>query len=233
MRVVALVQARVGSSRLPEKVLADLAGIPMLSQVVRRLKLARRLDDIVVATSDSPGDDRVVEVAQTEDVGWYRGDEQDVLRRMLGAARESRAEVIVRVTGDCPLLDPWVLDAVVDELLSGGEPCDYASNVLRRTFPRGLDSEALFGDVLERVERLAASPEAREHVTWLIREERPELFIRRSVEWHEDHSELDWSVDTEDDLARIRQIYARFGLDRAVTPWSEVALALRAASDSV
>jgi spore coat polysaccharide biosynthesis protein SpsF len=222
MRVVGVVQARTGSSRLPGKVLADLCGAPLLVRLLERLSRASRLDDVIVATSDRPGDDAVAELAAAAGVACFRGSEQDVLGRLRGAAEAARADVTVRITGDCPLVDGPTVDRVVAAL--DGD-ADYASNVLRRTFPRGLDAEALHADVLARLDRMATSDAAREHVTWLAYRERPELFVLRSVEHGDDHSALDWSVDTAEDLDRVRALYERFDLARREVPWTEIAAA--------
>ena len=116
MKRVIIVQARISSTRLAGKVLADLAGRPLLAQQLRRLQQCRQADAIVVATSDQPTDEAVVQVARQVGVGWFCGDEHDVLRRFVAAARDQRADVVVRVTGDCPLIDPEVTDRVIQEL---------------------------------------------------------------------------------------------------------------------
>lgn len=217
------------STRLPGKVLMDLAGRPMLSQQLRRLKRCRLADEIVVATTTNATDDPVVRVAEEESVRWYRGGEHDVLGRYVEAAREAAADVVVRVTADCPLIDPEVIDRVILDLQGHDTTCDYASNVIRRTFPKGLDTEALWRDVLERVHRLGRSPEAREHVTWFILSERPDLFMLRSVEdLEEDNSDLRWTVDTQQDLAVVRQIYEDLDLSEHLLPYQEVLRHVRA-----
>ncbi|MGQ0612335.1 MAG: cytidylyltransferase domain-containing protein [Planctomycetaceae bacterium] len=228
MRRVLILQARTGSSRLPGKILLDLAGRPMLAQQLRRLRRCRTLDEIVVATSDLKRDDLVVALARAEGVRWYRGDEGDVLGRFLGAAREARADLVVRSTADCPLIDPEVADRVVEALApgagagTGAERWDYAANVLRRTYPRGLDTEALFRDVLERLARLARAPGDREHVTLYLRATRPDLFLAHSVEDAEDNSDLRWTVDTEADLAFARAAYESCGLAEEVAPYRRI-----------
>ena len=176
----------------------------MIAHTLRALQRTRSLDAITVATTTNADDDPVVAVAEREGIGSFRGSEHDVLRRYAGAAKESQAHVVVRITADCPLIDPGVVDRVVAAL----EPkSDYASNVIERTYPVGLDVEALFSDVLYRLDRISDSAEAREHVTWFIREERPELFVCRSVVDEEDNSDLRWTVDTADDLAAIRSLF--------------------------
>lgn len=222
MRRVAILQARMTSTRLPGKILMELAGRPMLSWQLDRLKRCTSLDEIVVATTTNSSDDPVVELADLQQVAWSRGSEHDVLGRYLAAARGAKADVVVRVTGDCPLIDPVVVDQVIAALEHPDAACDYASNVLERTFPRGLDTEALFAETLYRVGRLAKSAQAREHVTAYIVQERPELFVRRSVRDKEDNSDLRWTVDTPDDLETIRRIYEQAGLAERSVPYPEL-----------
>jgi spore coat polysaccharide biosynthesis protein SpsF len=220
MKVVAVVQARAGSTRLPGKVLMEVGGRPMLAQILRRVAAADRVDEVVLATSDLERDDPVAAVAEAEGFGVFRGSEEDVLARFLGAARGADADVVVRITGDCPLIAPEVIDAVVERLVEDG--ADYASNVLRRTFPKGLDAEALTMDALERIGELGTSPEAREHVTWFAYRERPDLFRLASVEGDDEHADIDWSVDTEQDLQRVRELYENHGLGQRLRPWAEL-----------
>jgi spore coat polysaccharide biosynthesis protein SpsF (cytidylyltransferase family) len=231
MRVVGIVQARMGSARLPGKSLIEIGGVPLAAHPLRRLRLAQSLTEVVLATSDEPADDALAGLAEDEGVRCVRGSEQDVLSRFLLAARETEAEAVVRVTGDCPFIDPGLVDEVVAELMGNAAKCDYASNVLRRTYPRGLDVEALFTDTLERAGRLGRSPEAREHVTWHVYRERPDLYLLRSVELDgEDFSALDWSVDTEEGLERARELYA--GVSEADPPPSWRTIARIASADS-
>lgn len=221
MRVVAVVQARTGSRRLPGKVLADVCGAPLLVRLIQRLQRAA-VDEVVVATSDAVGDDPVASLAATVGAAVFRGSEHDVLARLHGAVRSTRGDIVVRITGDCPLIDPGTVDRVVSALVGGPHPADYASNVLRRTYPRGLDAEALHADTLARLNRLAVSPAAREHVTSYAYRERPDLFVLRSVEHSADFSALDWSVDNAKDLERIRDLYERFDLLNRDVPWTEM-----------
>lgn len=222
MRRVCVVQARMGSTRLPGKVLRDLAGRPMLAQLLRRLRDCTSLDEIVVATSIAVSDDPIAEFGASEGVRVCRGSEADVLGRILDAARATQADVIVRVTGDCPLIDARVTDRVVDELTTDSSAADYASNVLRRTFPRGLDVEALYLDTLLRVDRLARTDPGREHVTITIRSERPHLFLARSVESDTDNSDLRWTVDEARDLELIGRLYEDLGLGERIVPYETV-----------
>lgn len=219
MKVVAVVQARMASSRLPGKVLMDVGGVPLVAHTLQRLAAAARVDEVVLATTEGPADDPLVALAQEHGVGHHRGSETDVLRRVLDAATARHADVVVRITGDCPLLDPAVVDRVVAALVEAPTPCDYASNVVERSYPKGLDAEALWMDVLRRLDRVATSRPAREHVTWFAYGERPDLFLLRSVGIDEDHSEHNWSVDTQEDLERVRELMARAGADAA---WRDV-----------
>lgn len=227
MKRVIIVQARMTSRRLPGKVLMDLAGRPMLAQQLRRLKCCRSADDIVVATTTNPADDPVVALADGEAVSWFRGSEDDVLSRYLYAARQSNADIVVRITADCPLIDPEETDRVIQELEKHPEDCDYAANILPRGLPQGLDTEALFRDTLERVSRLARSSPAREHVTLFIYRERPDLFVIRSVTNVENNSDLRWTVDTAEDLNLVRHIYEELALGERVLPYHEVVAYVR------
>jgi len=222
MKRVAVIQARMTSTRLPGKVMMDLEGRPMLAQQLRRVSRCRRIDEIVVATTVNRTDDVVEQLCKAEGVFCHRGSEDDVLSRFVAAAREQSADVVVRLTGDCPLADPGVIDAVVEALTECPEGCDYASNVIERTYPRGLDTEAMFRDTLERVDRLASSSSAREHVTPFIYSERPELFLRRSVRHTSDHSSLRWTVDTAADLEVVRAFYQALDLNHHVRSFDEI-----------
>lgn len=226
-RVVAIVQARMGSSRLPGKVLELLAGESMLARVVARLRAATTIDDVVIATTTAPGDDAVVREAERVEAGVFRGSETDVLARYAGAATAARADVVVRVTSDCPLLDPTVVDRVVTMLGTGA---DYASNTHTRSYPRGLDVEALHADVLARIHRMARSPSAREHVTAYVIE-RSSWFAVRQVHADRDDSDLRWTVDTEEDLALVRALYARCELATVIRPYQAVVALVRSAPE--
>jgi spore coat polysaccharide biosynthesis protein SpsF len=212
MRTVAILQARMTSTRLPGKVLVDLCGVPMLAVELRRLLASRSIDEVVVATTVNDSDDPVVACAEAEGVRWFRGDERDVLGRYLGAAAEAHADKVVRVTADCPLHDPAVIDRVVGALEPGD---DYASNMIDRTYPHGLDTEVLWRDTLERVGRMGTSADAREHVTWFLRFERPELFVLRSVTQDDSRNDADlrWTVDLPEDVERVRRLCEGVGIE--------------------
>jgi spore coat polysaccharide biosynthesis protein SpsF len=220
MRVVAIIQARMGSTRLPGKVMQDLAGEPMLSRVVQRAGRAMKLQDIVVATTINSADDAIAQLCQSRGWVFFRGSEDDVLDRYYRTAVSCRAEAVVRITSDCPLIEPEVIDRVVQAFLSRLPQLDYASNgVPRRTFPRGLDTEVMRFDALERAWNEDQNPAWREHVTPYIYCH-PELFPSYCVANGIDYSSMRWTVDTSEDLAFTRCIYEHFGHDRF--SWREV-----------
>lgn len=204
MRTVAIIQARMQSTRLPGKVLADVAGVPALFRVVERARRATTLDTVVVATSDKRADDAVVQFCDAFEIDCFRGSHDDVLTRYAQAARRFRADVVVRLTGDCPLLDPQVIDRVVRTY----DPArfDYVSNTLECTYPDGLDVEVMSYDALITAEREATRSSEREHVTPYIRKH-PERFRLANVCHDEDLSHLRWTLDEAEDLAFVRAVY--------------------------
>ncbi len=228
MRRAVIIQARMTSTRLPGKVLQDLEGRPMLARQLERLRACRHADELVIATTTNATDDPIVALAEAEGARWFRGSEHDVLSRYAGAAREAAADAVIRVTSDCPLIDPDEVDVVIEALEPG---VDYAANIIERRLPQGLDTEALWRDVLERMDRAATSVPAREHVTWFCREERPELFVRRSLVRPYDAADLRWTVDTADDLALVRRLYADLGLAEQPRPFAEILAHVRAHPD--
>jgi len=221
--VAAIVQARLGSSRLPGKVLADLAGDTMLARVVQRLRAAQLVNQVVIATTEVSNDDAIADEADRLGVACFRGSEHDVLARYVGATRECGADIVVRITSDCPLIDPGVVDRVIGAL---SRSRDYASNTHVRTYPRGLDVEAFHAATLDRIARLATSEAAHEHVTAFVME-RPSLFSIRHVVAPSDDSDLRWTVDTPEDLALVRTLYERFDLARRHVPYRAIVAAIR------
>jgi len=212
MKVVAIIQARMGSTRLPGKVMMDLAGEPMLVRVINRVRRASRLDEVVVATTTNAEDDRIVGLCH--DRGWpvFRGSEDDVLDRYYRAAVAHSAQAIVRITSDCPLIDPDVIDAVVLEFQSHYPDVDFVSTGINRSYPRGLDTSVMSWAALEKAGREDTNPAWREHVTqYIIRN--PDLFRVRGVENDVDYSYMRWTVDTPEDLAFVRRIYDHFRND--------------------
>lgn len=225
-KVVAIIQARMASKRLPGKVLLDVAGEPMLVHVVERTRRARLLDEVVVATGEGSGDDPVAQLCQERGYACVRGSEADVLARYLKAARQHLADVVVRITADCPLMDPQVIDQVVEAFLGAEPPADYASNRILRRYPVGLDVEVMSRAALERAGKEAHEPYQREHVTPYFYEQ-PGRFAVLSIEAPEDYGSLRWTVDTEADLRFVREVYARFP-GRPHFGWRQVLDLLRA-----
>jgi len=213
----------MGSSRLPGKVLKDLAGAPMLARVLTRLARAETVDRVVVATTVEPADEAVVGFCTAS--GWtvIRGSETDVLDRYHRAFKAHPAEAIVRITGDCPLVDPGVVDEVVGAFWKLSPDVSYVSNVVPlRTYPHGLDVEVFSAAALERAWRDDANPAWREHVTpYLYR--RSDLFRTHCVTRPVDDSTVRWTVDTQADFDRVSCIYDYFGTDTFT--WEEALIA--------
>jgi spore coat polysaccharide biosynthesis protein SpsF len=218
MKRVFIVQARMTSTRLPGKVLMDLDGKPMLAQQLNRLKRCRTADEIVVACTTNTEDDPIAALCAREHVMIFRGSEKDVLSRYLGAARMAKADLVIRITSDCPLICPEICDMVVNSI---GD-ADYASNALRRTYPRGLDTEIFTFAALERAAAEATSPPSREHVTWRFHTEDSASYTLRSVEDAENHSNLRWTVDETDDIEMVRQIWTRLRLSEETLGYREI-----------
>lgn len=206
MKTVAIIQARMSSRRLPGKVLMDIAGAPLLARVVERAHASGAFDAVIVATSKDGSDDPVAEFCAHKGVPCFRGDLEDVLERYRSAAAAAGAEIVARITADCPLLDPAVIHAVVKAFNPASH--DYVSNVLERTYPKGLDIEVLSMAALERMAKEAKTPYDREHVTTYIRTN-PGFFRVHNVTQKENRAKLRWTVDEPADLAFVRAVYAK------------------------
>jgi spore coat polysaccharide biosynthesis protein SpsF len=205
--IAAIVQARMASTRLPGKVLLDIVGsMPMLAVVLDRARRAGTVDEVIVATSDSTGDDPISDLCRRAGTRCFRGSEDDVLDRYYRAAAWAKADVIVRLTADCPLLDPAVIDLVVSSFNAGTD--DYVSNTLERTYPDGLDTEVFSFGALARAWSEAGLTSEREHVTPYIWKH-PDRFRIRNVASPVDLSAHRWTVDTPQDLQLVRAVYER------------------------
>jgi len=204
MMTVGIIQARMASTRLPGKIMMDISGEPLLGRVVRRTRQARTLNLVVVATTDQPVDDVVQQFCREAGILCFRGNEDDVLDRFYQAAKQFEADVIVRLTADCPLLDPLVIDKVVRTFCAGDY--DYVSNTLEPTYPDGLDTEVFRRLALEQAWREASLKSEREHVTPYIWK-RPALFHVANVEHDQNLSDQRWTVDVPEDLEFVRRIY--------------------------
>lgn len=206
MKVAIFVQARMGSSRLPGKVLMPILEKPMLKFQIDRLKKVKLAHQLVVLTTDLKLDDPIVAFCQQENVLCYRGSEEDVLDRYYQAALYYKANVIVRVTADCPLIDPAVIDQVIDLFLKNQPDCDYASNTLIRSFPRGLDVEVMSFDALKHAFLKGSLTPEREHVTYYIYKH-PEKFRLKNLELQPHQDSHRWTVDTPEDFQLVQMIF--------------------------
>ena len=207
--IVAIIQARMNSKRLPGKVMADLSGKSVLEQMIRRVKRSKQIDQIVVATTANQKDDIIDSTLGRLGISVYRGDEEDVLGRFLAVANSESATAVVRLTGDCPLIDPEVVDRVVNAYKHG--TFDYVSNCDDRTYPDGLDTEIFSYQSLVEADRYATDKFSREHVTPYMRGEKFCTifgnFRRHQILFEADFSHIRWTLDTEEDLVRIRALY--------------------------
>lgn len=203
----------MGSSRLPGKVMKTLGGDTVLAQVVKRVRACSLLDDIVIATTDNADDIAIVAEAERLGLASFRGSADDVLSRYCGAAGMVAAEIVVRVTSDCPLFDGYLLQEMLVEfkaLQQRPAPCDYLSNSLERTYPRGLDAEIFSRAALEDAQANATETHEREHVTPYIYHH-PEKFRLCHFKAAEDLSELRWTLDTPEDYRFLTEVFDRLG----------------------
>ena len=205
MTILAILQARMSSRRMPGKVMTDLTGEPMIWRQIERIRRASRIDQLVVATSVEASDDELARFLVSRGVSVFRGDLDDVLGRFAAAAEPWAPSHVVRLTADCPLADPAVIEAAIELALHTGAA--YTSNGERRTYPKGLDVEVVLAKALFEAAREAKDPYEREHVTPFIRR-RPERFPHAHLVEAFNLSHLRWTVDQAEDLAFVREVYA-------------------------
>ncbi len=205
MKVVAITQARMTSTRLPGKVLKTVLGRTLLDWHVSRVARASHVDQVVVATTTNSGDDVICDHAAALGAAVFRGPEEDVLARYAGAVRQFSADVVVRVTSDCPLIDPAVIDDTLDTFLTARPRADYGSNRIPQTYPRGMDTEVLSGAVLLEADRLANDAQDREHVTLFVWRQ-PNRYRVVNAPYHTDCSRHRWTVDTAEDFNLVTRI---------------------------
>lgn len=220
-RIAIIVQARMGATRLPGKPLIQVLSKPLLSYLLERLKRVKLAHTIVVATTELEQDQPIVDLAHKENVHVVRGSVEDVLSRYMSSAKAVSATIIVRITGDCPLVDPQLIDRSIEAFIQG--KVDYLSNTLKRTFPRGMDVEVFSRAALEKAYKMAKSAAQKEHVTPFIYQN-PDLFTINQIYFTKDLSKYRWTVDTPEDLELIRLIienlypnHPRFGLEDIVS----------------
>jgi glutamate-1-semialdehyde 2,1-aminomutase len=209
MKIAAIVQARMGSSRLPGKVLRNITGKPMIELLLNRLSKSKKLDEIIVSTTKKIEDDKLNSVILSLGYKCFRGSEKDVLDRYYETAKKIKADVIVRITGDCPLIDP----GIVDECIKSHEclKVDYFSNTFPPTYPDGLDVSVISFEALERANNEAKKILDREHVTsYMINSE---TFSKASIQYYKNLSHLRWTVDNLNDLNLVKKIFEFFSPD--------------------
>ena len=206
MNIVCMIQARLGSTRLPGKVLKPILDRPMLSYMLERVKAVKKIEQLVIATTENETDDPIVQFCRPEKIQCFRGSENDVLDRYYQAARSAQAEIIVRLTADCPLIDPAVVDEIVEAFLAKYPGIDFASNVKPATFPDGMDTEVFSFAALERAWKETKNPLEREHVTPYFYDV-PGRFRTFNVEAEQDFSSYRLTVDYEDDFEVMAKIF--------------------------
>ena len=207
MSVTAILQARMSSSRLPGKVLMDIEGMPMIGRQIERIREAKLIDKIVVATSVDSSDDILVEYVESIGVNVHRGSLDDVLQRYVDVLDVLNCQTVVRLTADCPLADSEVIDSAVELFLESN--FDYVSNSLERTFPRGLDVEVFKSQVLRDIANFDFRPMSREHVTYGIYT-RKDRYSTANLHQSPSFANLRWTVDTQTDLDFVRKVYTNF-----------------------
>jgi spore coat polysaccharide biosynthesis protein SpsF len=215
-----IVQARIGSTRLPGKVLESIGGTPVLTHVLRRCQAIKGVDEVVCATVEGPDGEPVAALAERLNLVVFRGSETDVLARYHGAAHAVGADIVMRVTSDCPFIDPEICAAVL--CLREEESADYATNNMPPSWPHGLDCEAFTISALDEAYATATDPYDREHVTPWIRRNR--AFRRVNLAGPGgDVAEQRWTLDYPEDLAFLRELHARFAPAEPCPSWRDVA----------
>jgi spore coat polysaccharide biosynthesis protein SpsF len=222
MKTVAIIQARMSSSRLPGKVLKEAGGRPLIDRMVERVRKAKQIDETIVATTVDPSDDTIAEFCITAGIEFFRGNLMDVLDRYYQAALIHQAEIVVRLTGDCPFIDPVLIDETLELMIR--EKADFACNRLpppmTRTFPIGLDVEAVTFTALKKAWQEAREKHEREHVMPYFYEE-PGRFKVVKLDNPVDYGSLRWTVDTPEDLEFVRAVYSALGI-RNDFSWMEI-----------
>lgn len=226
VKVLAIVQARMGSSRLPGKVLKEILGRPVLWHLINRLKQAKLINQIIIATSDNDRDEPIVRFAKENGIACYAGSESDLVDRLYQAATKYLADAIVRITADCPLVDPVLVDRIIKLYLDSKGSLDYVSNINPRTYPDGLDVEIFSFQALKKVWEEVKDPFRREWITTNFFEH-PEEYHLGNLEHGEDLSRLRWTLDYQEDLDYIVEIYKRLYLDDRVFQMKDILALLR------
>jgi spore coat polysaccharide biosynthesis protein SpsF len=205
MKVVAIIQARMNSTRLPGKILYTVLDKALLTYQIERVKRARLIDEIIVATTTNEGDEPIVELCRELGLSYYRGSELDVLSRYYEAATAIGASIIVRLTSDCPVIDPYTVDRVIAHYIFHSKEVDYVSNVLKRSYPRGMDTEVFSIEALRIAHHETTLQHDREHVTPYMYNH-PERFRLESIRYASNQSHHRWTVDTLEDFQLITKL---------------------------
>lgn len=224
-KIVIITQARTGSTRLPGKVLREVCGKTLLEHHVDRLLCSDHVDEVIVATSTALGDDAIEDLCKARGYKVFRGDEADVLSRYAGAAEAFGGDVILRVTSDCPLIDPAVIDDLVDMFLSSDPPLDYA-RLDTTSYPHGLDTEIFSRSALMTAATEAVDPEEREHVTAFLYRH-PDRFRIATLQSEEAHSGHRWCVDEERDFAFVSRVIEALYPENPTFGWRDCIEVLR------
>jgi spore coat polysaccharide biosynthesis protein SpsF len=204
LKVSAIIQARMGSSRLPGKVMKKVNGKPLLEYQIERVLRSKHIDHVIVATTTEEIDNSIESFCDTMEIDCVRGSEKDVLGRYYKALKKYPSDLIIRLTSDCPLLDPEVVDLVITTYLNNREDVDYVSNTIQRSYPRGMDVEILSSALLHEINTLATKDYEREHVTPYIYQN--EMYKIIQVVSEKDNSWHRWTVDTTEDFLLIQEI---------------------------
>lgn len=205
MNKVLIVQARMGSTRLPGKILKTVLGKPLLEYQIERLKRVKGKDEIVIATTTKDTEEPIIKLCERLHVPYFCGSETDVLSRYYCAAQKHHADVVIRITSDCPIIDPAIIDKVIDHYLLHSNQLDYVSNTLERTFPRGMDTEVFSIQALSEAYHEAKKESEREHVTPFLYKN-ADRYRSANVSYFEDQSKHRWTVDTMEDFQLIKRI---------------------------
>jgi len=210
-KVVATIEARMTSSRLPGKVLLDLGGMPVLEFMLRRLKVSRYLDDVVIATTVNEQDDEIVSLCEKLNCSYFRGSEEDVLTRVLDAAASVKTDIIVELTGDCPFIDIAIVDEVIELYFSGDY--NYGSNVVERSYPDGFDVEVFSLEDLKKVDKLTQNPIDRVHVSSYFYSN-PDQFklVNLKAKGDDYWPELGVTLDEESDYEFLKALFSEINL---------------------
>ena len=223
MSIVCIMQARTGSTRLPEKILKKLNNKTVLEHDIERVLKSKTIDKLVIATTRNKNDDIIVDIAKNYSIGFFRGSENNVLSRYYNAAKKYNANIVIRITSDCPLIDPEIIDDMVNEFvkINNFEKLDYLSNKIIMTYPRGLDVEVFSFEALEKTFLEATKKYEKEHVTPYIYLNQ-NIFIVKNYENDIDYSMFRWTLDTEEDFLLIKTIYDHLYIEHSTFLFKDI-----------